>query len=86
MSFLHMLTYAQLTISLRILTHSNLNLSKLSRLFACLAYVCRRGLSGEDSPSRYCLAYVAGKDSPSAKDVKKILESIEAEAQPTLNG
>merc|ERR1719182_674123 len=26
----------------------------------------------------YCLAYVAGKDSPSAKDVKKILESIEA--------
>merc|ERR1719326_2395253 len=27
----------------------------------------------------YCLAYVAGKDKPSAKDVKKILESIEVE-------
>merc|ERR1719301_129804 len=27
----------------------------------------------------YCLAYVAGKESPTAADVKKILNSIEAE-------
>ena len=30
--------------------------------------------------NRYCMAYVAGKESPTAADVKKILTSIDAEA------
>merc|ERR1719420_2061513 len=32
----------------------------------------------------YCMAVVAGKDSPTAKDVKKILDSIEAEVDDAV--